>query len=95
MPGPVGPQNKSQERRILIGSLSFNGQTHYTQITSDVQIDHDNDDAETVLWQMATPNVFWNMSKAEVIASFEALKISDSEYASVYQSAIDQLENEN
>ena len=90
----IGLANKSQERRILIGSLVFDNEVHYTQTTIDVQIDHDNNDSEIELWR-SKPEVFWGLSKEQLLSNFNLLLVNaDAESSELYNSAINQLENE-
>ena len=95
MAEPIGvttPQLK-QERRLKINSLMFNGETFYTQEVYDVVMNL-TDETESEVWR-SKPEVFWNTPKAILISNFtEKLIGAEQEDAGLYQSAINQLENE-
>jgi hypothetical protein len=83
-----------QVRRVEIKTLLFQGATNYTREIVDVVINHSDNDSEQEV-SRSQPEVFWGVSKSELIARLTAqIPTIDFEERYLLESAINQLENE-
>jgi len=96
MSEPIGSNlpRLQQVRRVEIKSLIFDGVTNYTREIFDVVINHSDNDSESEVWR-SKPEVFWGLSKAELIAQLTVQMNSvELEERPLFIEAINQLENE-